>query len=189
MPIETLYDKDYYKNCLGPIPCSWESEEWSGFVKNVANNIKQKYNPNSIIDAGCGIGLLVGAFKDLGVSWAIGFDDSEYAIKEARKHLGTWAVKRNLTSTLPGQAELVTCIEVLEHISKEHASLCISNLCSMAEKFIVFSSSPDDLEEPTHVNVQPESYWLNLFSTYNFEKIDSAPYISPQAIVLQRVKV
>ena len=80
---------------------------------------------------------------------------------------------------------MVSCVEVVEHIPEDLAFQSIRNLCLMSGRYILFSSSPDDFEEPSHCNVQPEEYWLEMFTECGFKKIATAPWLSKQAIVLE----
>jgi len=185
---EYLYDEAYYRDHLGPIPCSYNSEEWCRFFLGVANEIKERYNPFRVIDAGCGIGLLVDCLLSMGMR-ALGFDSSEYAVQEAHKQgLLHYVAPSSLEfmDDLKWHADFVSCIEVLEHIPEDKANVCIKNLCNMSTQYILFSSSPDDLTEPSHINVQPEDYWLKLFNAHGFEKVDTATWLCPHAIILAK---
>jgi predicted TPR repeat methyltransferase len=184
------YDEDYFKSHLGPIPCTWDSPEWNAFFANIAREIVDKYKPVTVIDAGCGIGLLVKHLLDYDHVNTMGFDSSTYAIDVAHlngllHHCAPCALE--FADDIKWSADVVTCIEVVEHIDECMADQCIKNLCSMSTKYVIFSSSPDDHLEETHVNVQPELYWTKLFNKYGFKKVDTATYISPQAIVLSNV--
>jgi len=188
---EYVYDEAYYRDHLGPIPCSFESKEWSYFFLNVANEIKERYNPFRVIDAGCGIGLLVDCLLSTGMK-ALGFDSSKYAVQVAHNNgLQYYVASTSLESAdaLNWKADFICCVEVLEHIAEDKADVCIKNLCNMSTQYILFSSSPDDLTEPSHINVQPEDYWLKLFSGHGFEKVDTATWLCPQAIILEKKNV
>ena len=54
-------------------------------------------------------------------------------------------------------------------IAPEDAQLSIANLCAASDN-IVFSSTPSDFVEPTHVNVQPETFWVRAFADQGFER-------------------
>lgn len=182
------YNEDYYRNMVSGEPYNWESPVWRTFFGHVADQIKREFNPATVLDAGCAIGLLVGALRQRGVD-AIGFDVSRFAIDEAVAHglLGkAFNFSLDDSQLYGGLYDLVTCIEVVEHIDPEFADTAISNLCRMAKVAILFSSTPDDFTEPTHVNVQPEDYWLQLFARHGFVKTGAAPWLSKQAIILGR---
>ena len=185
------YDENYFASHLGPIACTWDSPEWNNLFSLVANEIIERYNPKNIIDAGCGIGLLVKQFLKQSVP-VLGFDSSSYAIHEVAHFNGLLhycaPCALEFSNDLKWKAELVTCIEVVEHIEESLADDCIKNLCNMSKKYIVFSSSPSDTDEESHINVQPEKYWLNLFEKYGFEYLESATWICSHAFVLRKFK-
>ena len=54
---------------------------------------------------------------------------------------------------------------------------------------ILFSSSPNDFKESTHINVRPPIYWLRLFAAQGFapDLGYDATFILPHTIVLERV--
>ena len=79
--MQNLYNKEYYQHyrtASGEISYQ-DSEEIKAFIGHIATQIKEKYRPKTVLDAGCAMGLLVAALRDLGVE-AYGVDLSEYAI-------------------------------------------------------------------------------------------------------------
>ena len=67
------------------------------------------------------------------------------------------------------------------------AERAIVNMTSVTDR-IVFSSSPDDFVEPTHVNVKPAMYWLHLFAANGFSALPTValPSITPYALAFER---
>ncbi|MCP5979001.1 class I SAM-dependent methyltransferase, partial [Klebsiella pneumoniae] len=72
-----------------------------------------------------------------------------------------------IADPIEGTFDLVTCIEVLEHMSPEEGRRAVENMCRIAPR-ILFSSSPTDFTESTHINVQPPIYWMQLFAEQGF---------------------
>ena len=83
--------------------------------------------------------------------------------------------------------DLITCIEVLEHMSPEQAQGAIANICAHADG-VLFSSSPFDYAEVTHFNVQPPEYWARLFAQQGFFRhVDvDAGFLTPWAVYFRR---
>ena len=111
------------------------------------------------------------AFWRRGVQ-AYGIDLSEYAIHQVPEDLkGFCAVKsvlEPLPESFPRTYDLLTCIEVLEHLSQDEGQVAVKNIASKT-RCILFSSTPhDDLAESTHVNVRPVIYWLQSFAEVGF---------------------
>ncbi len=159
---------------------------WLNFFSGIAEEIVRSLHPATVFDAGCSWGFLVEALCDRGVE-AYGRDVSEYAVSHVREDLRSRCAVGSLTAPLPGGPyDLVTCIEVLEHMSEDQGRIAIANLTA-ASGAVLFSSTPDDYIEPTHVNVQPTMYWLRAFAERGFYPDASldASFISPQAFLVR----
>ena len=122
--------------------------------------------PRRVLDVGCAKGFLVEALRDRGVE-AFGIDISEYAIGEVRPDIKPYCRVASAVEPFDDHYDLITCIEVLEHLSEEDGRRAIANICRSAED-VLFSSTPDDFTEPTHVNVRPRSWWIERFAEHGF---------------------
>ena len=161
------YNSEYYKSCLGPVPYSRYEGKWLQFFGLVADHIVKQIGPKKVLDAGCAKGFLVEALRDRGVE-AYGIDLSEYAISQVRRDIQRYCRVASLVDPIAERFDLIVCIEVLEHIPEEIARQVIANLCRSTDD-ILFSSTPDDFAEVTHVNVRPRSYWNALFAEQGFD--------------------
>ncbi|MDQ2844125.1 MAG: class I SAM-dependent methyltransferase, partial [Acidobacteriota bacterium] len=112
------------------------------------------------------MGFLVEAFWDRGV-YCEGIDISEYAISQVRRDIQGFCSVASITNPIEGRFDLVTCIEVLEHLPQDQVKTAVANLCGAADE-VLFSSTPTDLEERTHYSVRPTLFWLELFSEFGF---------------------
>lgn len=198
-----LYDADYfgsygaryYENFLSrdtdgsrieagsPAPYRWGETIWEGFFSNVAASIVDRLHPATVVDAGCGIGFLVKALRDFGID-ADGFDNSTWAISQIPEALRPFCRLGTVTEELNRDVDLVTCIEVLEHVSPNDAAIAVANFCRHG-RAVLFSSTPEHFEEVTHVNVHPPDYWAALFAEQGFyrECTFDASFISPHAVL------
>ena len=161
------YNAAYYESYLGPIPYSRYEGKWLQFFGVIAEHIVKYIGPKRVLDAGCAKGFLVEALRDRGVE-AYGIDLSEYAISTVRRDIRPYCRVVSLADPISERFDLIVCIEVLEHIPEDTGRLVIANLCRSADD-IIFSSSPDDYTEVTHINVRPRSYWIALFSEEGFD--------------------
>ncbi|MFR9058243.1 glycosyltransferase [Eubacterium callanderi] len=181
-----LYDENYYKNCCGSIDYN-KPEHWEKFFGHVADRIIATLNPQTVLDVGCARGYLVAALRDRNVE-AYGVDVSEFAISAVRDDIKpyckVYSGLEDLDKVFLPEYDLVTNIEVAEHLPEEVASQFIGNLCSVADT-VLFSSTPDDYAEVTHVNVQKAEYWAEKFAEgHFFRDLDyRASFISPQAVL------
>ena len=182
-----LYDKNYYETYdMGNRTESYEqSKNLKRFMNIVADNIVQTIHPSTVLDVGCAMGYLVVALRDRGVE-AYGIDVSEYAISKVREDIKPYcrvcSALDPFPKEFPQKYDLVTTIEVAEHLYEEDGRLFIKNICNYTDD-IIFSSTPDDITEKTHFNVQQPEYWAKIFAENGFfrELTYDASYISPQA--------
>jgi hypothetical protein len=98
---------------------------------------------------------------------AWGIDISEFAIGQAHESVRAYCAVASLVDPLPPgfpeRYDLVTCIEVVEHMRPADGEAAIRRLAGVGDR-ILFSSSPVDYREVTHVNVQPPEHWSALFA-------------------------
>jgi O-antigen biosynthesis protein len=180
------YGPDYYASHCGPIPYDRSQPHWGMFFGAVADELVRVFAPTRVFDAGCAHGFLVEALWDRGVeTW--GRDISEFAISQVRSDVGQYCSAGSLAEPIQGHYDLVVCIEVLEHMPKAEAERAVANMAAVTDR-IVFSSSPTDFAEPTHVNVNPPIYWLRLFAAHGFapQRTTSLPTITPWALAFER---
>jgi hypothetical protein len=96
----------------------------------------------------------------------------------------------SVTSPLTRRYDLITCIEVLEHLPQAEAELAIASFCAHTDD-VLFSSSPNDFTEPTHINVQPPAYWAGQFAQHGFFRDANTEllHITPWATRFRRMNV
>jgi len=126
--------------------------------------------------------MLVEALRDRKVE-AFGIDISEYALRQAREDIRPYCWRASALDPMPQQYDLIICIEVLEHLPAADAGRAIANLCQYSND-ILFSSTPIDYRESTHINVQLPEYWVRLFAYQGFLRdLDfDATFILPWAM-------
>jgi SAM-dependent methyltransferase len=180
------YGAGYYRNYWGGGGPYERNERWLAFFGDVADGIIRDLHPASVLDAGCALGFLVEALHKRGVD-AWGIDVSEYAISEADATVRDRCSVGSLTEPLPRRYDLITCIEVVEHIPAAEADKAIANLCAATDR-ILLSTTPQDYGEPTHLNVQqPESWSAALAQQGFFRDLDrDFSYLSPWAALYTR---
>ncbi len=183
--MSTAYGPDYFQHGCG-LPYDRSQPHWFQFFGHIADEIVLQLKPRRVLDAGCAKGFLVEALRDRDVE-AFGFDISDYAIGEVRPDVRRYCWVASITEPLPEHYDLITCIEVLEHVPEAEGRQAIANLAAHADA-VLFSSTPSDFNEPTHVNVRPVLYWLKEFREAGFapDFIFDASFVSPQAVLFRR---
>ena len=185
--LASCYDARYYAHNVGCAPCHAESPFWRGVFDGIADAIVGQLAPETVLDAGCGIGLLVRRLRERGVE-AWGIDISEYAISHVPESARSYCSLASVTDELQRDFDLIVSIEVVEHLPPSLAQEAIENLARHTNR-ILFSSTPDDFDEPTHVNVQPMDHWVEQFARFGFFRsfdFDAAAIVAPHAMYLVR---
>ena len=136
-----LYNFEYYHSGCGPIPYE-RPEHWIDFFGKIADRLVADLRPKTVLDAGCAMGYLVAALRDRGVQ-AYGIDISEYAISMVREDIRPYCYVGSLTESLPSglpeHFDLVTNIEVLEHLYAEEGKKAVENLCAITDCIVFYS--------------------------------------------------
>jgi 2-polyprenyl-3-methyl-5-hydroxy-6-metoxy-1,4-benzoquinol methylase len=181
-----LFDQEYFRTGCGPLPYERATTDLLQLFVYFAEELIRLVHPKTVFDAGCAMGFLVEAFWDRGVA-ACGVDISPYAISHVRRDMQPHCRIASLTQSIEGRYDLVTCIEVLEHMPWDHSHAAIKNLSCITDT-ILFSSSPSDFAEPTHINVHQPIVWLEEFGSVGFYPDPSfdASFVTPQAMLLRR---
>lgn len=179
------FDEEYYKSGFGPDAYE-RTAPWLSFYANIVDEIIRSLQPRRVLDAGCALGMVVEAFWDRGIE-AEGVDISEYAIANVRADMREHCQVASLTKPFESRYDLVVCIEVLEHMPAEEAAIAIKNITASTDT-VLFSSSPRDFEEVTHVNVRPPLSWMKLFGQHGLwpDLIYDASYLTPHAVLFRR---
>ena len=182
------YSAVYYHSYNGP-PYTYEEPHWQHFFGVIAESLIALFEPTRTYDAGCAKGFLVRELAARGVD-ARGGDISEAAIADAPPGLRERLEVRDLTEPFDERYDLISCIEVLEHMSAADAREAVANMCA-ATDLVLLSSTPEGFAEPTHVNVRQPAGWAQDFAVHGFYRrteVD-ASFLSPWAVVLQRAEL
>lgn len=174
----------YYAHCCGQ-PYS-RSQAWLDFFDGIAARIVSDLAPTRVLDAGCAWGLLVERLRARGVE-AWGIDLSEYAISQVHPDVRPFCRQGSIAEDLGGTYDVIVSMEVAEHMPAAEADRAIARFCAHAPT-VLFSSSPHDFREPTHVSVRPVEAWAEVFARHGaVHDVDyDASYILPWAMRFER---
>ncbi len=182
----TAYDQFYYQHCCG-MPYA-RNDGWLRFFGGIADHIVRDISPRTALDAGCAFGFLVETLRDRGVE-ADGIDVSEYAIQQVRQDMQPHCRVGSVLGPLPRSYDLIVCIEVLEHLSPQEGDQAVGHFGEATDD-VLFSSTPDDYHEATHINVRPPEYWAALFARHGFyhDVEFDASFVTAWAMRFRRAK-
>lgn len=122
------------------------------------------------LDIGCGQGLLISVLSTLHGKNCQGIEGSaaavEFADPAARDRILVAAIQ---DLKLGKQYDLVSCVEVLEHVPEAEADAAIAFLTQSASKWIYFSAAIPGQGGTGHINCQPSIYWIVAMRRHGFE--------------------
>ncbi|HEV2454238.1 MAG TPA: glycosyltransferase [Verrucomicrobiae bacterium] len=179
-----VYNKDYYDHygSEAGVPYDRDQPVWQNHFRTFAQTLIERYHPRTTLDVGCAKGFLVEKLRDAGVE-AFGLDVSPYAISEVREDIRQYCRVAHGTEPITGQFDLITCIEVAEHVPEPEARAMIAEMCRHTDQ-VIFSSTDSGFDEPTHINIHPAEYWIELFHQHGFfpDRNFQPEFITAQAI-------
>lgn len=153
------------------------------YFKILAKELVERFHPSIVLDIGCADGLLVQAFRELGVN-AIGVDISHEAllISEEKSSL----VLSDARTGLPFKDEIfdmVTILEVLEHLHLKEIDDVISEVNRVLRpNGIVLITTPTPLEQTirkilgnadnSHITIKTKKFWVEKFKLKGFSQME-----------------
>lgn len=150
--LERIYDRAFFEE--------WgrANERFVEAAERIAGRLFDQFSPRRIVDAGCGCGVYVDAFRRRGVE-VVAIDGvacpPEYSFTFDR-------VDRDLTEPFEnewGPFDFALCLEVAEHIPEEFSGVFLDNLARLSDT-LVLSAAPPNQGGTHHVNEQPKRYWV-----------------------------
>lgn len=148
----------------------------------IAKFIVDTFQPQSVVDFGCGNGEILYEISLLRQIECLGIEgpwvdfpqaeNIEYINKDLTEHL-----------SLDRKFDLAICLEVAEHLEERFAEILISNLTSSAD-IILFSAAIPGQGGTQHVNLQFPKYWNQLFAHKGF-----ALFLDPREIFFKNMKI
>jgi SAM-dependent methyltransferase len=128
--------------------------------------------PKSVVDVGCGHGIWLSVFKQLGVADVLGID-GEHVDRERLSIPLEQFVAADLTGplTLGREFDLVMSLEVAEHLPQECAAQFVDSLVRLGP-VVLFSAAIPNQGGHRHVNEQWPEYWRHLFAGRGYASLD-----------------
>lgn len=164
--LSQIYDRDYFENGIITKKSNYTDYSWSrlgSYFEKTAKHIVDKFTPSSALDVGCAKGYLVKALSELDVV-AYGIDPSEYALSEVDLNYRD-KVRIGIAQSLPflnNSFDVVTCFDVLEHISEEEVSTVLSEMFEVSKQWVILrvvtKELPDDVDA-SHATIHDKDWW------------------------------
>lgn len=152
--LDQFYNQEFY----GP-----NLDEGLRMARWLAPLIVKVFNPQSVMDIGCGQGHYLDALSKCGVPKVIGLEGSTYAVRNAiHGSVCYWDLRQPLQNETLKNYDLAICIEVAEHLEEEYADTLVDTLCHA--KQVLMTAAVPGQGGTAHVNEQDWPYWAEKFT-------------------------
>jgi hypothetical protein len=151
---------------------NYHLEDSISSAKAVIPVVLKYIKPASVIDVGCGVGTWLSVWKEQGITDIQGVDGTYVDLKNLLIEEDKF-IKADLDNGFKTNRryDLVSCLEVAEHIKIENAENFIASLCNLGN-VILFSAAIPGQEGTMHFNEQYPQFWIDLFAKYSFTPYD-----------------
>lgn len=160
--LEQFYDGKFYKDPRGSIRSA----------QIILGLLFKFYQPQSVVDFGCGVGGWLAAAEALGSKTLKGFD-GDWVPKESlfSKNIDFVPVNLEEEFEIERRYDLAMSVEVAEHLSETRAKPFVDMLCK-ASDVVLFGAAAKGQGGTNHINEQWQSYWINLFHSNRYDCFD-----------------
>jgi SAM-dependent methyltransferase len=156
---DVIYRRSYFEHL---------DTEQRALFRRLADAIRDRWSPNSVVDVGCGTGLILARLAECGVAIkGIEGSRSAISISPVRNEIIRW----NLVRLVPnlGPFDIAVCTEVAEHLPASAAPTLVASLVSLSD-VVVFTAATPGQGGRHHLNEQPRAYWESLFAEHGFRR-------------------
>lgn len=169
-----FYNRDYFEGRTRQSPPHTRDLIYP-LAERTAAFLCRRCRPGRVLDLGCAKGFLVEAFRAQGVGTAFGVDISLHAVSEGEAAARSRLVVADVQAGIPlrsGSFDLVTGLDLFEHLEDPESALReirrVLRDGGVAYLKICHPRHPNARRDPSHVNVQPLSYWRRQFCQAGF---------------------
>ncbi len=170
------YDQEYFSGDWRAGNNKYSLEARRAIEAKNPENIKKVFNPQRVLDMGCGPGALMYFLWELGVeSWGIDYSEAakKMAPPEVRERIVTHPVTEFFDFGKP--FDLVICREMMEHLTVLEIREAVRTIARYTSKFLYlttrFIPSPktlldvgtDQATDPSHITVMTKDFLRSLF--------------------------
>jgi len=143
-------------------------------IRTAAEMVFRLLSPQRVLDVGAGPGQFVGRLRELGVdAWGLEGSTAAFDRADAAVRLYLWQEDITAGDAAFGASppyDLVTCMEVAEHLPVEDADTLVCKLCRACAPggSILLTAAPIGQGGHDHINCQPPTYWITKFGAEGF---------------------
>lgn len=162
MPTTNLYTDEFY----GDSADSYRS------AKKYAEFLTKFYQPNTVVDVGCGRGAWLQAFKDAGAQECVGIDGEwNTQANMFNPEIKFQAQDLNQPITVDRRFDLAISVEVAEHLEPTSDFTFVDSLTLLSD-VIVFGAAFIRQGGQHHIHEQYHTHWAQMFTSCGYQVFD-----------------
>ena len=173
--LSKAYDKEFFDTGAGTrelgLDIKYCFEEVYSTFQILAQCLKEKLNPNRVLDVGCAMGFLVKALKGLGVE-AWGVDISQYAIGNAPADIRSNLYQGDLTKgRLPFSNhyfDLITFLGTIEYLPDHRQAITETHRALKDKGLLYLETLQVEVDDGLRTNIHDREFWINEFQSQGF---------------------
>lgn len=123
-----------------------------------------KFGINTFLDIGCGPGGMVELAKSYGL-YSVGID-GDYSIPRSTNNNFVIHDYTEGPAPIDKEFDLAWSVEFLEHVDEKYVPNFMYSF--QLAKLVIVTYAPPGWPGHHHVNLQEESYWIDIFQSYGF---------------------
>jgi SAM-dependent methyltransferase len=152
---DEIYDLAYYNKFVEPI--------MRISARPMARSILRDLDPRTVVDVGCGTGVLLEELRSIGKIDVLGLELADAAISICARR-GLVVRKFDLERDPPPElhSDVAVSTEVAEHLPASCADRFVELLSGIADAVVLTAATPSQ-GGTDHVNEQPNAYWIDKF--------------------------
>jgi len=160
-----IYNDDWFKRMA-------ENQQLCKDADQIVDQLVREFEPDSVIDLGCGVGHYLNSFADRGTQ-IHGVEGSSNAFPHLQVPNDSVEIHdlRNPYSP-PKEFDLVVCFEVAEHLPERAADTLVDSVVQCSDQ-VAFTAATPRQDGNHHINLQPHRYWINKFKQRGYRYCDS----------------
>jgi len=166
--------------------------------RRLAASLLARLDFDSVLDIGCANGFLLEAFQAAGKRVA-GVELSPAAVAVLPESLRPHITIGDF-SAASGRWDLVSCVEVAEHIEPSRSTDLVDTVSGAAVSHVYFTAAPPGQSGRGHVNCREHAEWLDWFAARGWvldgertealradlESLESAVWLRGNSLILRR---
>lgn len=145
-----------------------EDQQLIDDADHIVDQLIKEFDPDCVIDLGCGVGHHLSSFVDRGVD-IHGVEGSSNAFPYLQVPNDSVEFHDLRTPySPPREFDLVVCFEVAEHLPKGAADTLVDSVVQCGSD-VAFTAATPKQDGNHHINLQSNNYWIDKFNDQGYQ--------------------